>query len=142
MSAESIISALDKLKDGVNSPKLVQAFVDKGAEIAQTEFGSMTTVETGTDSYKIKGTVAMIAEFGAGLTTDETHPYAGDMDFPVKVGSYSDARQGEFFKTGHKFWHFGKTRMDHVEPRRGMFHSMDYLKQHIGEIASEAFKNT
>lgn len=136
MSAESIIRRLDSVET-VLKTNLVQELIKEGSTVANAQFGGMTTVTPNQKGFSISGTTAIIAEFGAGLATDTAHPFASNMskDVPIAVGSYSKEHQGEFFKTGYKYWHFESTKMDRVLPRRGMYKGMEHMRQNLQKIA-------
>lgn len=75
-------------------------------------------------------------EFGVGIMTTPDE-FADEVSFPVYVGSYSEANQGQFMKSGYRFWWFGKSRYTGLLPTRGMQRALDYLMDNITSIIEE-----
>jgi hypothetical protein len=70
-------------------------------------------------------------EFGAGLLTDEDHPFADDAPFPVEKGSYSKINAHEY--EAWTYWWFNHKKYTFVAPRRGLFKASEYIKDNLRE---------
>jgi len=120
----------------------VRQICDDAAEIAQDAFGMAVKVEvesiaTKNDQYiarfAIVGSNKAVAflEFGAGLLTDEDHPFADDAPFPVEKGSYSKINAHEY--EAWTYWWFNHKKYTFVAPRRGLFKASEYIKDNLRE---------
>ena len=143
LDTDSIANAIDTLKNiranllsGVE--KAVDIMTTEGAEVAQSHYGDMASVEAvhgKTDGQIVaSGEAVVIAEFGAG---DAPLPVMFEKDpgfiFP---GSYSlMVGSKEYALTGK--WHFGGKEYTEVEPRAGLYNTKYYIKENAEEICKE-----
>lgn len=123
-----------------NFMKEIEDLCQAAAEVAQTAFGSaveMSAVPTATQNDSYVARFAVIAEgravgfleFGAGLLTEEDHPFADDAPFDVREGSYSEEHAMQYYTYG--YWYFGGKRYYFVQPRRGLFKASEHVKDNI-----------
>lgn len=76
-------------------------------------------------------------EFGAGWQT-ESNEMASQVSYPVAMGSYSELHQGQFFKTGYRFWYYAGTRYTGIMPTRGMQRALDYVRDNLSDMITRA----
>lgn len=72
-------------------------------------------------------------EFGVGIMTTPDE-FADEVGYPVAVGSYSEMNQGQFAKSGYRFWWYEKVRYRGLLPTRGMQRALDYLRDNLISI--------
>ena len=91
-------------------------------------------------SFKIiaSGHDAAFLEFGTGVETVATRPTV-DTDFPLEVGSWSRANEGEFYKTGYEYWHYNGQKMSGTPPTGAMQEACNAMEQWSGTIARRVF---
>lgn len=155
LSTESIENAIRSLRTVQENirwglSETVDILLKDGEQIAQAADGSMATVKGYKDdetSGRIiaTGEAPIIAEFGAGYATMESHPFAGEAPVPIEVGSFSKENDGLFYwsdyaNPGEGYWYFGGQEYDRVEPRHGLLDAHDHIVNHAAEIAREVIK--
>ncbi|MBQ6479731.1 MAG: hypothetical protein IJI45_01310 [Anaerolineaceae bacterium] len=141
------IRELDKIQKKFDAKvdKFLEEIAEIGRNAAQQEYGTkavtVTKEPTGDGGWVIRasGDAVVFFEFGAGKATDATERYAGEMPFPVHVGSYSIANGGEFAATGFEVWHFGGQPYHEVEQRPGMLRAYEAIMQEIPNVAKRVF---
>lgn len=124
--------------------RVVKRLAEEVAQpIAQDNFGYDGEVQVYTE--KVHNGYAIIAEgeqvcfleFGAGVDTDATHPFAGKVPFMVRAGSWSSSPQGwKQFSTKGYWVHDGETYTG-IEPRRGMYEAYKAILENINWILAE-----
>lgn len=151
LSEESILRAIHKLNTisenirwGAND--LVECLAEDGAKIANASYGSMEAYanayspEEGTAIIAVAGSENLIAEFGAGDSTDPATGFENKPDTPVYAGSYSESEEGsgEYAATGQ--WHFGGRTYTEVPPRKGLLNAKAFIIATAKNTAEEVIK--
>ncbi len=86
----------------------------------------------------VQGQEVGFLEFGAGIWSDYMHPFADDVPFNVYMGSFSESEDGK--GTWLKWLQDGKDPMKYPynrEPRYGLLHASQYIKDHAMEYVRE-----
>jgi len=94
-------------------------------------------VDTNTIQILGNGKGICFLEFGAGAATDESHPFADNVSFQVKRGSYSDSHNGMYAQTGYDHWYFGGVKYSETKQRAGMYEAYKAITQQVYDIAKE-----
>ena len=94
----------------------------------------------GTTGFRIiaSGEDAMFLEFGTGVSTVVTRPTV-QSDVPIEVGSYSKANNGEFARTGYKYWHYGGVKISGTPPMGAMQQACTDMEMWSETIARRVF---
>lgn len=120
--------------------RVVQRLAEEVAQpVAQSNFGFDGLVNVYTEKtpngYAIvaEGEQVCFLEFGAGVTTDTTHPFAGKVPFMVTAGSWSQSPQGmkQYVPNTHEYWYYHGEKYTGVEPRRGMYEAYKAVLQSV-----------
>jgi hypothetical protein len=125
--------------------RFMQEIAQVGADAAFEGYEGAVTVtanQIGPDEWVIRGNHEAIVffEFGAGKATlSEGDRYAGEMEFPVHRGSYSEANEGEYAASGYVHWHFGGREYTEVRQRPGMLRAYEAIIQEIPNVAKKVF---
>ena len=148
LTKRSVQDAIDWLKRYNKSLErknrvFLQRVLEEGRKAASEAFGSavvLTIAQVNETTYDLiaNGKALMFLEFGAG-TTVEPDGFEGQVPFRVAVGSYSDAHEGEFAKSGYEYWHFGGQKYTHITPRHGMLKAYTAIKESIVRIGKEVY---
>ena len=141
--AEHIRARVQNMDEEVD--KKLKALVDEAVMVARAgyalagEYGVENRVnvysdqdkELYGDSYFIiaHGKDVAFLEFGAGFTTDISHPWKHLMDFDVRPGSWSETHARQF--ADHGFWFYNGTSYSYIPPTRAMYNASEYMKQKI-----------
>lgn len=136
----NLITRLDNLLDGLSSGQIPERIAEEGASAAEQAYGfPVSVVKTSDDSANIIASHEGLSflEFGAGLTTNEGHPDAPEVPYPVYRGSYSDHNGGMYQQTGYQYWVFGGQVYDRVVPRGGMLAAGMAIRDNMEEIVKE-----
>ena len=143
-SINKAIKQLEKYQKSLEekTSRLVDILTDGEAEMAKFAFSGWGNVdkisEDGTGIIEVSGDHIIIAEFGAGLATMESHPLAQNAPVDVYKWSYSEqVGSGEGFLT--EMWHFGGATYVAVEPRHGMLDARDYIVNNVESKARQVF---
>lgn len=94
------------------------------------EDGSFRIVASGED--------ATFLEFGTGVDTIVTRPTV-QSDFPIEVGSWSDANEGQFSKTGYEYWYYNKVKYAGTPPTGAMQEACNAMEMWSNTIARRVF---
>ena len=142
--------ACDKLNYYINSlPKRIVQFEKKLAEVgaaaARGAYGPSVTVSVVPYDggkgvgYKVvaNGNAVCFLEFGAGDLTDTSHPFASEVPFQVRPGSYSAVNSKQYSERG--CWHFGGQIYFYVKPVRGLWEAHKAIRRDILKVANEVF---
>ena len=130
--------------------RIVDELVAGGAEMARFAFHSTARVETisenGTGIIEAVGENVIIMEFGAGLSTMESHPMAPRAPVPIRIGSYSRMNHGQFWDMYQNdpesaYWVFGGRHYQRVEPRHGLLDARDYIVTNLMTRARSVFND-
>ena len=111
--------------------------------IAQSEFGYDGEVDVHTErtsnGYSIiaEGQQVCFLEFGAGVSTDPNHPFAGKVPFSVHAGSWSESPKGKKQFSTKGYWYYNKQRYEGIEPRRGLYEAYKAILQEADRITRE-----
>lgn len=89
-------------------------------------------------TIRAAGESVSFIEFGTGVATHVSRPTV-QAPYPIAVGSWSDAHEGEFFRTGHQFWHYKGERLEGTPPAAGMQNACIAMEQQSPIIARRAF---
>ena len=130
----------------------IEELAEMGQDTAQTIFDSappeygnggvvVTTEFNGTTDFVIRasGDDAAFIEFGTGVETAVTRDTV-QADFPIAVGSWSSEREGEFYKTGYRYWHYGGTAISGTPPMGAMQEACTEMQNLSTTIAGRIFK--
>ncbi len=137
---QSLISRLNTILDDLSPDKITERLAEEGASAAEQAYGfPVSTVQTSDSSASVIASHEGLSflEFGAGLTTNEAHPYASEVPFPVYQGSYSDQNHGMYQQTGYQYWVFGGRVFDRVVPRGGMLAAGIAIRDSMEDILRE-----
>lgn len=145
VSVKGLDAAIDLLKrNSKNVDRFLERLCEVGQNAAQSAFGGGGSVivawSKANDGYVItaNGQAVMFLEFGAGIYTDETHEFASQMPFDVAPGSYSQTvGQGQFIPGVREFWYLGHTRIEGVQPRRGMWLCYKAMEDNLSRVWQE-----
>ena len=134
---------LDKIVERL-AKEVAQPIAQQSFDFATEENNEpvVVTVEKVRGGYSINalGESVCFIEFGAGVLADPTHPFADNVPFLVRAGSWSDPRKGEFYRTGHQYWHYKKKRYEGVQAQRGMYEAYKAVLMNINRIVAEELK--
>ncbi len=114
-----------------------------GQPTAQGWFGETVEVTAkpmrGKNGYNIiaSGKSVCFLEFGAGLATDSSHPFAKNVSFSVTPGSWSKEHAKQFSTQG--YWIFGGRRYEEVFARRGLYNAYKQIIAEAPAMAREVF---
>lgn len=138
-SVQSMINTLEEVKKHLKSNEMPEKLAEIGANAAEQAYGFPVSVDTGEDMASIIASHEGLSflEFGAGLTTNETHPDIPDVPYPVYQGSYSDQNHGMYQQTGYQYWIFGGQVYDRVVPRGGMLAAGIAIRENMDDVAKE-----
>ena len=134
----------DKLKD--KCFEVAQRLAEEiGQPVAQVWFGSEVKVTAKPigkkkNGYKIiaNGKDVCFLEFGAGVTTDTTHPFAKNVSFDVYPASWSIDHAKQFVRKG--YWMYRGEKYDAITPMRGMYHAYKAILEEAPRIVEEVFR--
>lgn len=92
----------------------------------------------------VEGTDVLFIEFGAGNATGGENANYDAVPDVVRPGSWSEAHQGEYYKTGGYpvgHWHFPANReINEVKPSPALYYAYEYMVQKIPEVVKDVFK--
>ena len=126
----------------------LRRIAEEGSAEASRVYGSEVSVSAvPTDTgYSIvaNGKQVCFLEFGAGTTTNSSHPMAGEFTaqtgVPVEEGSYSREHAMEYIVFGAWEWpRKSGNWMDRVEPQPGLWRAEQKIKDVVEKIAKEVF---
>lgn len=122
-----------------------------GQRAAQSAYGSPITVtveetENGV-SIRANGDAVVFLEFGAGSAVDGSNVFANTMPFPVRRGSFSDAKgvdargnpRGSYARHNYEYWEFNGIQYTKVYPKNGMQRAYEAMLQDIRLLAARVF---
>ena len=134
-----VVADLERLRQALDSGEIAERIAEEGANAAETAYGFPVSVETSGNQATIIASHEGLSflEFGAGLTTDESNPYAGMVPYPVYRGSYSDENHGMYAQTGYQYWIFGRNIFDRVIPRGGMMAAGQAIRDNAQDVIRE-----
>ena len=114
-------------------------FSEAPPEYGNTDVDVRREYEGGVD-FKIiaSGHDATFLEFGTGVETVATRDTV-QSDFPIEVGSWSRENDGEFSKTGYKYWHYNNVKISGTPPVGGMQEACAAMEQWSSTIARRVF---
>lgn len=129
--------------------EFLQQIADIGRQEAQTRYSSgsvglgsvYVTVQPIENGYAISadGREVVFLEFGAGAATNGGNTLAQEMPFDVRRGSYSDLNQGEYQRTGYRYWHYGGVKYTEVQPRNAMESAYRVMLDQWRDVARSVF---
>lgn len=145
LSAESIRKAADKLRAYAKRIESAGNEIDRrlseiAAEEAASHFGPEITVEALDHGVRATGEEVVFQEFGAGSAVMDPFPGGADIGIEIRQGSWSDAHQGEYARSGYEMWHHNGVEYRYIVPTNAMFHGMMKAKEMAGEVAREVLK--
>lgn len=150
LSADGIAKAIQEVKlrkKWIESKmdEFARRVAEKGCVIAQKNYQSpegkvVVSIEAIDNGYVIhaNGRDVCFLEFGAGVSTSTDHPYASEMPFEVRPGSWSEEHSKQFSEKGYWF-HNGK-KMYGISPTKSMSRTVWQLEYDVYQIAREVFK--
>lgn len=137
---DKVIEKLDKLQK-IEIPVMqgLKECLEEAQRIAESAYASQgentdysSNIEAIENGYRLvmSGEDVGFLEFGAGwgVMPDE---FADQVDYEVRMGSYSDENMGLFAKTGYRYWYYQKQPYTHIDPTRGMQRALDYVRDNI-----------
>ena len=151
LSDESIRQAIRRLKEAKENleaglAETVDILTQDGAAVASMAIGSfdgatvsheMTSDTSGV--IRVIGEAAVIQEFGAGDVAETGNPFENDPGVPLGSGTYSRLKgSGEYAATGK--WHFGGREYQYVDPKHGLYHAREWIKDHSTEVAERVIR--
>lgn len=83
------------------------------------------------DMLIAEGKDVCFLEFGAGVYADGNHPWAGEMPFAVRPGSWSETHARQFADRG--FWFYNGTSYSYIPPTRAMFNASENLIRRLND---------
>lgn len=100
---------------------------------------AIVSTEKTKDGYLIKavGESVCFIEFGAGVSTDPNHPFAGHVPFRIYAGSWSETHSRQFTRYG--YWVHNGVKYEGVEARRGMYEAYKAILTSVEMIIHEEF---
>ncbi len=139
-SVQSMIDILEEFKQHLKDNQIPEKLAEVGANAAEAAYGFPVSVETGDDRASVIASHEGLPflEFGAGITTNENHIYASEVEYPVYQGSYSDQNHGMYQQTGYQYWVFGGEVYDRVVPRGGMLAAGTAIRDTLEDVVREA----
>lgn len=141
-SIQRVIEDLTDYKEDIQTTlgEVIQTLAAKGAIEAQKAYGNYpVTVEDHADGLDgditVTGDMPMIAEFGAGDATLS----GGFTNTPAEArpGSWSETHAQQYSRQG--YWIFNGVKYTKVEPHRGLYEAMNYIKANSTAVAKEVF---
>ena len=81
---------------------------------------------------------AVFLEFGTGVDVAITRPTV-QPGVPIGTGTWSREVEGEFYKTGYRFWHYGGVKMSGTPPLGAMQEACSAIEQWSSTIARRVF---
>lgn len=94
--------------------------------------------KTGTYIVSALGEQVVFLEFGAGVSTDVSHPYADNVSFTVAPGSWSQDHSQMYAKYG--YWYYNGIIFYGVDPLRCLYNAVEEVKPMVKEIVRRAFQ--
>lgn len=121
---------------------LAKRLAELGRDIADLKYGDeevTVSVVKKRNTYEIhaNGKEVCFIEFGAGVRTNSSHPYADKMPFDVKPGSWSIQDKQQFVTKG--YWYYGGKKMNSIEPHNAMYLASRHIQEQVYKIAKEVF---
>lgn len=115
-------------------------FAEAPPEYGNTEV-EVTHEFDGTVNFRIiaSGEDAAFLEFGTGVSTVVTRDTV-QADFPIEPGSWSKENNGEFARTGYKFWHYGGVAISGTPPMGAMQQACTEMQTWSPTIAGRIFR--
>lgn len=104
------------------------------ADANNTDFKAFVRTQANSAVLTVKGTDVGFLEFGAGVGTAPDE-FAEQVEYFVYDGSYSDAHNGMYKRTGYRFWIYGvagesKQKYTGITATHGMQQTLDELRQY------------
>lgn len=102
---------------------------------------STSVVRNGDADYNVSaaGPDLYFNEFGAGVSTDSAHPYAGGANVPIAPGSYSSTQgTGQFAR--HGFWRWNRKRYTGIAPSRALYNARNYMESKVTSILRRSIR--
>ena len=143
----SIDAALEEVNNYINSftakyEEFLERLAKYGSEVAGLLFGNDTAmsyekVSDGVYTITATGERVCFIEFGAGVFSDSSHPYASEVPIKVYPGSWSEDHAQtyqEWVKKGRKGWY----RYNRY-PRYAMLTAYNKMVDYVPELAREVF---
>lgn len=119
----------------------IERLAEYGREIADQTYGGAVdvTVEPIESGYAIiaSGEAVGFLEFGAGDTVASGNPFAEQVSYEVRPGSYSETHAHQYELTGR--WVFGGIVYTQITPRNAMQSAWEAVQQEWRRIAEEVF---
>ena len=147
-SIRQAIRQLEQVKENIENglAEAIDILTQDGADVASMAIGSFdgATVshEMASDTtgvIRVSGEAAVIQEFGAGDLAETGNPFENDPDVPLGSGTYSQLKgSGEYAATGQ--WHFGGKSYQYIDPKHGLYHAREYIKDHAAEVAERVIR--
>ena len=139
-AAQQVYAFADQIE--AKGKELAESLAKDGAEEAQRAFGPEIEVTAEDGTITARGSQVVFREFGAGkgTVTDDPFPNA-PLPFEVRDGSYSDAVNGPYARSGYKGWTHGGKFYDRIEPVRGMFRAQNVMISKAVKKAKEIFSD-
>ena len=147
-SIRQAIRQLEQVKENINNglTEAVDILLQEGEFTASAFIGSFDKVSVShemtddtTGSIKVTGEAAVIQEFGAGDLAETGNPFENEPGVPLGSGTYSRLKgSGEYALTGQ--WHFGGKRYQYVDPKHGLYHAREWIKDHSTEVAERVIR--
>jgi hypothetical protein len=137
---ENLISRLDDILESISPGEITDRLAEEGASAAEAAYGfPVSTERTDDNATSIIATHDGLSflEFGAGLATNESHPDASEVPYPVRRGSYSDQHNGMYRQTGYEYWIFGGRPYVMIVPRGGMLAAGMAIRDNMTDILKE-----
>lgn len=125
---------------------LVKRLCEVGEPIIRNWHGNHAsiTIEPIEKGYVLKaeGEDILFIEFGTGSATGSMSSFYDQVPAVVRPGSWSEAHQGEYAKTGGfpvGYWHFGGQRYTQTPPHPAFYYAYQSMVEALPRIASEVF---
>lgn len=148
LSADSVANAIKELqarKQAVEelTKQLAKELAEIGKEVSQELYGkgikvSVKPIDNGF-SIDANGRAVCFLEFGAGVRTNNSHPFANEMPFEVSQGSWSRENAQQFVTQG--YWIFGSRKYTYVTPTNAMYNASKMISEKALECAKKVFGN-
>ena len=115
----------------------MEAYAWQGGE--NEDYDSYITEKDNGYVLTMSGEDVGFLEFGVGIMTTADE-FADEVDFDVSVGSYSKFNQGQFERSGYRFWWYEGVRYKGLLPTRGMQRALDFLRNNLMDIVERKCK--
>lgn len=139
---ENATKTLDKVLQNKMRRIIRRLAKEVGKPAAEGTYGRAVkvTTERTNKGYKIvaEGEAVCFLEFGAGTMAASNHPFAQNVPFDVRPGSWSQTHgSGQFAPGEHEYWEFGGRIYRYVEPRPGLYMAYRAITENVLRIAEE-----